>query len=447
MNKNFLTRDGYEQGSFVLLLIAVTLAFGLVIFSFWGAIFWAVILALIFYPLHRCFLKWFGGRKNVASVASLSVCIMLAIVPVLLIGVALIQETMYLLNLIKDPESGQSLLEIFKDPEGQKINLKPFIDQLWNAVPESIRAYAANFVNNEKELDEIFKTLAGIASSGAATVGRATKTVFNWGQSAFGWVISFVIMLYLLFFMFRDGDVMARSIVNVIPLSEEHKKLLFERFATVVKATVKGNVVVAVVQGALGGLAFSYLQIEGALLWAVLMSVLSLLPAVGASLVWGPVALYFIFFTGRVWEGVALVAYGAVVIGMIDNLLRPILIGKDTKLPDYVVLVTTLGGMALVGLTGFVVGPLVAALFLSAWGLLQSKHEKEAGFKKGSRSRARDHMVLSASSTEGEGGEFVNGGEERVVLHGTPPKQEGSEAGNSSSRNRRRRKKQVKKSV
>ncbi len=113
---------------------------------------------------------------------------------------------------------------------------------------------------------------------------------------------------------------------------------------------------------------FAIFGISGALLWAVLMAFLSLLPAVGAGLIWGPVAIYF-FMSGSVWQGIVLMLYGVLVIGLVDNILRPILVGKDTKMPDYIVLISTLGGLSLFGLNGFVIGPLVAALFISAWGL------------------------------------------------------------------------------
>ncbi|MBB1208473.1 AI-2E family transporter, partial [Klebsiella pneumoniae] len=114
-----------------------------------------------------------------------------------------------------------------------------------------------------------------------------------------------------------------------------------------------GNIAVAASQGALGGIIFSILGIQGALLWGVIMGFLSLLPAVGAGLIWAPVAIYFLL-TGATIKGAVLIAFGVLVIGMVDNVLRPILVGKDTKMPDYVVLISTLGGMALFGLNGFV---------------------------------------------------------------------------------------------
>jgi len=184
-------------------------------------------------------------------------------------------------------------------------------------------------------------------------------------------------MLYLLFFFIRDGRELVARIRQAIPLSEAHKRRLFNKFTRVVRATVKGNIVVAVTQGALGGIIFAVLGISGALLWGVLMAFLSLLPAVGAALIWTPVAIYFLM-SGAILQGVILTLYGVLVIGLVDNILRPILVGKDTKMPDYVVLISTLGGLALFGLNGFVIGPLVAALFISTWGLFTAPDETGA---------------------------------------------------------------------
>ena len=192
------------------------------------------------------------------------------------------------------------------------------------------------------------------------------------GQNALGLVVSFFVMLYLLFFLLRDGDALARRIRDAVPLHIAQQNALFRRFATVIRATVKGSIVVAIVQGALGGLIFWLLGIEGALLWGAVMAVLSLLPAVGAGLVWLPVSLYLLV-TGAIWQGIVLIAFGALVISMVDNVLRPILVGGDTKIPDYLVLIATLGGITIFGVNGLVIGPVIAAMFLAAWDLFSEQ--------------------------------------------------------------------------
>jgi predicted PurR-regulated permease PerM len=149
----------------------------------------------------------------------------------------------------------------------------------------------------------------------------------------------------------------------------------------VIRATIKGSVIVAIVQGLIGGIVFWALGVEGALLWGVMMGLFSLLPAVGTGLVWVPVAIY-LFAIGAIAKGLILVICGLFVIGMVDNILRPILVGRDTRMPDYVVLISTLGGLQLFGFSGIVIGPVIAALFIAIWNIvsgMRSREEDEDG--------------------------------------------------------------------
>jgi len=142
--------------------------------------------------------------------------------------------------------------------------------------------------------------------------------------------------------------------------------MLLARFGLVVRATVRGDILVAMLQGGLGGLGFWVLGIPAAILWTVLMSFLALLPVLGAALVWIPFAIYLLS-TGEVGQGFALMAYGLLVISLVDNFVRPRLIGQATKIPEFIVLISTLGGVAAFGLQGFITGPVVAAMFISVW--------------------------------------------------------------------------------
>jgi predicted PurR-regulated permease PerM len=192
--------------------------------------------------------------------------------------------------------------------------------------------------------------------------------VFGIGLDTFAYVASLGVTLYLAFFLLRDGDQLARIARLALPVPLQFKRELVDKFMAVVRATVKGSLLIAGIQGMLGGLAFWLLDVKGAMLWAVVMAFLSLLPMVGAALVWVPVAAFFLM-TGAVWQCVFLVAYGMLIIGLADNLLRPILVGKDAGMPDYVVMITTLGGMAVFGINGFIIGPTIAAMFIAVWHL------------------------------------------------------------------------------
>jgi predicted PurR-regulated permease PerM len=184
------------------------------------------------------------------------------------------------------------------------------------------------------------------------------------GQEMFAFVAELFITVYMAFFLIRDGESIVKAVRRALPLAPEHRAELSDKFAAVVRATVNGSLLVAAIQGALGGLGFWFLGVRAALLRGVLMAFLSLLPALGAALVWLPVALYLLV-SAPLWQGLALIAYGVAVIGLADNVLRPMLVGRDTRMPDYVVMITTLGGMATIGINGFVVGPTVAAMFIA----------------------------------------------------------------------------------
>jgi predicted PurR-regulated permease PerM len=339
-----------QQKTFLILLILVTIAFGWILLPFYGAVFWGAVLAILFAPFYRRLLARMKQRPNLAALATLAICLVLVILPLTLITMAMLQEGLLVYEKIR---SGQ-------------INFGTYFQQVVAALPSWLTRLLDRM--DLLDINSIQQRLSSGAMQGSQYVATQAISIT---QNTFDFMVSFFIMLYLLFFLLRDGATLSTRIRDAIPLSASHKRHLFKKFTTVIRATVKGNVAVAAMQGALGGLAFWFLDIQGALLWAVLMAFLSLLPAIGAAVVWLPVAIYFLV-TGAIWQGVALIVFGVLVIGLVDNVLRPILVGKDTQMPDYVVLISTLGGMALFGLNGFVIGPAVAALFIACWDLFSA---------------------------------------------------------------------------
>ena len=336
-----------QNKSLVILLFVVTAAFIWILLPFYGAVFWAVILGIVFAPLQRRLQVKFGWQRNVTSLCTLSVCLVIAILPVIIFSALLVQEGAV----------------FYKSVESGELDIAAYVAQFKHSLPTYFQHQLDRF--GMGELNGLREKLVKSAMTGGQVVA---SQAFSFGQGTFEFVVSFFIMLYLLFFFLRDGPELARKVRAAVPLQEHQKRRLQLKFNRVVRATVKGNLLVAVTQGALGGLMFWFLDIPSALLWAVLMAFLSLLPAVGAGIVWGPVAAYFLL-TGAIWQGVVLGLFGVFVIGLVDNVLRPILVGKDTKMPDYMILISTLGGMAVFGLNGFVIGPLIAALFMSSWAI------------------------------------------------------------------------------
>ena len=334
-----------EDQAFFILLIAISVAFAWVLWPYYGAVLWGTVTAIMFAPLYRQLSKFLHQRQNLAALTTLLIIVTMVILPGILTFVALLEEASSMHQRI---HSGG-------------IDL----DQYMRQVRDTLPAWATQVVNRLglTNLGAIQDRLsADFMRNLQALAGRA----FDIGQSMLGLIVSLGVMLYLLFFLLRDGDVLARRIRDAVPLRANQRNALVSKFIIVIRATIKGSILVAVLQGALGGVIFWVLGIPAALLWAVLMAFLALLPAVGTALVWGPVAIYFLA-TGAMWQGVVLIAYGVLVIGLVDNILRPVLVGKDTKMPDYVVLISTLGGIATFGFHGFVIGPVIASMFMALW--------------------------------------------------------------------------------
>jgi predicted PurR-regulated permease PerM len=340
-----------QYKTLLLLVVLVTIAFIWILLPFYGAVFWAVILGIIFAPVQRRLQLRFNRPRNVTSLFTLTICLVIAILPVIVISALLVQEGTVL----------------YKSVESGELDIAGYLAEFKDLLPASVQGLLDRM--GMGDLNGLRDKIAKGAMTGSQYL--ATQA-FSFGQGTFDFVVSFFIMLYLLFFFLRDGQELVRKLRTAVPLAEQQKRRLQLKFTRVVRATVKGNVVVAVTQGALGGFIFWVLDIPSALLWAVIMAFLSLLPAVGAGIVWAPVAVYFLL-SGMIWQGVVLALFGVFVIGLVDNVLRPILVGKDTRMPDYLILISTLGGMAVFGLNGFVIGPLIAALFMSTWGIFSGQ--------------------------------------------------------------------------
>jgi predicted PurR-regulated permease PerM len=345
----------FQKKTFLLLLTVVSIAFVWIIWPFFGAVFWGTVLAIMFAPLYRRLLVVTRGRQNLAALATLVLCLVIVILPLTFITASLVHEG----------------ISFYQKLQSGELHLGMHVQQVFNALPRWMVDLLDRF--GFGDISALQEKLSASMMEGSNFIATQAFTV---GQSTFEFIVSFGIMLYLLFFLLREGSAVSVRIRQAIPLSMEHKRYLFSKFITALRATVKGNIAVAAVQGALGGVIFWILGIQGPLFWGVLMAFLSLLPAIGAALIWVPVAIYF-FVTGDIWSGVILTAFGVLVIGLIDNILRPILVGKDTQMPDYVVLISTLGGMALFGLNGFIIGPVIAAMFIAAWDLFSFSKEAD----------------------------------------------------------------------
>lgn len=327
------------------LMVLASLALAWILLPFYGVILWGAIIALVFAPVYRWLLPRLKYRRNPAALLTLLLAVVIVVVPFALVSASLARQAMQVYERVQSGESNPAL----------------HFHRLFDALPPALHGLLERF--GLADFDAVQRRLTAAVSQGSQFIATRALGI---GQDTFVFVVDLFVTTYIAFYLIRDGDAVVRGVRRAIPLAPEHKRELFRKFATVVRATVKGNLLVAALQGALGGLAFWALGVGAALLSAVLMGFLSLVPAVGAALVWLPVALY-LYLSGEHWQGLALLAYGMFVIGLVDNLLRPILVGKDTRMPDYVVMITTLGGIAVFGINGFVLGPAIAAMFIAVW--------------------------------------------------------------------------------
>lgn len=343
--------NGISKGFFILILFVVSAAFLEVLQPYYSSVLWAAILAVIFHPVKTTFRQILGDRNGIASVLTVMVICLIVFIP---LG-AIVSSLAFEFN------------AVYNKLQNNTTQLPVILADIMQHLPRWVRHFLTEHQLNTAA--GIQQRLSEVALRGGQYLAGS---VFLIGKSTFSFVVGFGIMLYLLFFLLKDGAYLVGLMLEALPLSKYVKHHLFVKFAAVSRATVKGTVIVAIVQGTLGGLAFYFTGIDGSLLWGALMAFLSIIPAVGSAIIWVPAAIYF-FASGMLWQGLFLVGFFVVVIGLVDNILRPLLVGKDTKMPDYLILIATLGGMEVYGINGFVIGPLIAALFIACWNILSGR--------------------------------------------------------------------------
>jgi predicted PurR-regulated permease PerM len=342
--------QNFESRAFLALVLLTTLAFLWMVRGFLMPVFWAAVFAVLFWPTFLRTLDALGGRVNAAAGLMTVIVVGVVVIPAAMLFTAVAQQALWLYGRVTSGE----------------INLNAPLDWVERWLP----ALTTQFERYGLDPEQVRTSLESSAALSAQFIATRALSI---GQNALTTAVMFGLMLYLLFFFFRDGARIVEGIVRAVPMGDERERRLLRKFAEVSRATVKGTLVVAAVQGALGGLLFALVGIQAAIFWAVVMGVLSLLPAVGAGLVWLPAAI-ILAATGAWWQAVVVIIGGAVVIGLVDNVLRPILVGRATEMPDYLVLLATLGGLSVFGLAGFVAGPVIAALFLVMWEMFASEY-------------------------------------------------------------------------
>jgi predicted PurR-regulated permease PerM len=328
---------------FVLLLaIGISIVFYAMIKRMAVALLLAGIFAGMFHPMYRKILGWLGGRRTLSALVTVMVLILVVFIPLsVFLGIVAAQALEvthsvgpWIERQIEQPDQLDRLL--WSNPRLEW--LQPYQHELMTKISELAGMVGSFLVN----------------SVAAATRGTAS------------FLLSTFVMLYAFFYFLLSGRELLEKVLYYIPLEPEDENLMVEKFLSVTRATLKGSLVIGVVQGLLAGAGFAVAGIQGASFWGTVMAVLSIIPAVGAGLVWVPAVIY-LFVIGKTGVAIALGVWCLVVVGTVDNFLRPALVGRDTKMPDLMVLISTLGGLFYFGAVGFIIGPVVAALFIAVW--------------------------------------------------------------------------------
>jgi predicted PurR-regulated permease PerM len=343
-----IPRQGTPQtgaaGRFFLLALVVIISFVFLkmIRMFLMALLLAGIFASLAQPLYRRAVKLLRGRRRAAAVLVLTMLVLVVLVPLGgllgLVTAEAIKVGDAAVPWVQDKLSNPDQITLW-------LQSLPFYDRI------------------EPYRDDIM-TRAGQA------VGFVSRLIISSLSAATGGTLNFlfmlVVMLYAMYFFLDQGGRLVDRILFYLPMEDAEERLLLEKFRSVTRATLKGTAVIGLLQGALAGVALAVAGVPSAMFWGALMVVLSVLPGIGIGLVWVPASIVLVA-NGHTVEGVLLAAFCGLIVGSIDNVLRPRLVGKDTKLPDLMILLSTLGGVAMFGMLGLIIGPILAALFVTVW--------------------------------------------------------------------------------
>jgi predicted PurR-regulated permease PerM len=337
--------------------IALMIATGIALYLCWrmlqpfvAVLAWATVLVVAFYPVHR---RLLARTKRPSASAALS-CLLVVVtilLPVTLIAFALVHE-----------------LSGFAD--NLKANVSALLDPN-SPVTGRFLNWLGQYVNVEqlRSQDFLAERLKGM---GGAIAGRTLGFV----GGVVGVVIEIFFVIFTMYYLFRDGNRIVAALPDVFPLERSQSEKILARTREVISASLYGVLVIASIQGFLGGLAFWALGLPSPIVWGVVMTLLSMIPMAGAFIVWVPAAL-FLVATGHLTKAIILAAWGALVIGTVDNFLRPKLVGEKTKLHELFIFFSVIGGLKVFGVLGIVLGPVVLAVTLALLDVFRQVEQTE----------------------------------------------------------------------
>ncbi|MEI6244594.1 MAG: AI-2E family transporter [Acidobacteriota bacterium] len=330
--------------AFLLLLVAgMSVVLMILLQAFWLTIIAAAVMAGLLRPFYKRLLVRVRGRASLAAALTVLLTLLVVVVPLAGIGGLVVSQA-------------ASLTSNVRPIIDKSINSPTYLDQQLQRVPgydKFLKPYRSQILI---KAGDVLNSAGGYLVSWLSSGTLSTVSV----------IANFFIALYAMFFLLVDGPGMLRAILDHVPLHVDEKLLLIERFMSISRATIRGTLAIGVIQGTLTGIAFWVAGIPSVALWTVLMIALSIVPLIGGALIWVPACIVLLAM-GQVTKAVLLALFSSLVVGSIDNLLRPWLVGRDTKLHDLVILFSTMGGLLVIGPLGFIIGPVLAGLFVTSW--------------------------------------------------------------------------------
>jgi predicted PurR-regulated permease PerM len=337
-----MNRIKSNQIILLLLLLFISAIFFAMIRYFLMAIFLAALFSALAMPVFSRFERWFRGSKSASAAMTMLTLLLMVVFPLAtLFGVVAKQAVR--ISRLAVPWVQQQIIESASFDE--QLRALPFYDDL------------------ELYREEILQKAGELASN---TGSMLFNSISSFTYSAVNDLFLLFIFLYTMFFFLRDGKDLLAKTLSLLPLTNSDQHRLLDKFLSVTRATIKGSMVVGIVQGSLAGLALHFAGIDSALFWGTIMSLISVVPVLGPPLVWVPAVIY-LAATGQYPQAIGVLLFCSIVVGQIDNIIRPILIGRDTQMHELLIFFGTLGGIGLFGLFGFIIGPIVAALFMTIW--------------------------------------------------------------------------------
>lgn len=336
---------------FIALLALVTILFGWLLKPFAYPIFWAVVIAALFYPAYQ-FIDRLFKHRSVSALLSVMIITLIILIPLLVVGTLLLRETLTLYTNFNSNHGNVN---------GTVMNATEFLRN--NSI--------ARFFNIDQQIIS-----ENISKIGAYIGNFLFTSIKSLTQNSLEFIALFIIMLYALFFFLRDGERLINKLMHLSPLGSSRERSLYHKFTATASSMIRGTILIGTIQGSLGGILLAITGIESAVIWGIIMVFASIIPGVGAALVWVPAGIYLLA-THHIWQGIVVFVVGATLISTIDNFLRPLFVGKEIKMHPLLILFSTLGGIALFGVSGFLIGPIIASLFMTFWDMYEESYQNE----------------------------------------------------------------------